>query len=161
MITNYAGRDNLNAIDDCRLRLDYLQLQFVDTPLPSYCNTGFISGHLFKAMSLLRDIKNVQLTWGYMSPTLVRASDRSEIYTQYFNPGWGPPEFKAYLHSVQKQYCGLLNRAFSELTSRPRTANGRKRFTTLHKEAKAIFCVRMQKLMEESRLFLVPDSLRP
>jgi hypothetical protein len=113
-------------------------------------------------MSLLRDIKNVQLTWGSMSPTLVRASDEPEIYTRHFSRRWGPPshfpEFEAYLHSVQKQYCGLLNRAFSELTSRPRTTKGRKRFTTLHKEAKAIFHVRMQELMKESRLYLASDT---
>jgi hypothetical protein len=91
-------------------------------------------------MSLQRDIKNVQLTWGSMSrdsvnPILVRASD-------------GP------LHSIQKRYCGLLNRAFSELTSRPRMAKDHKRSTTLYKEAREMFHVRMQELMKESRLYL-------
>jgi len=161
-IPDYPVYDDLNVINDCRLRLDYLQLHFVNRSLPSYCNTDFISGGIFKAMSLLRDIKNVQLTWGHMSRTLVRASDEPEIYTQYFSCGALPPsdllEFEAYRDSLQKRYCGLLNRAFSELTSRPRTTKGRKRFTTLHKEAKASFCVKMQELMGESPLYLASDT---
>jgi hypothetical protein len=145
-ITDYPVHDNLNAINDCRLRLDYLQLQFVDTPLPGYCNTGFISGRLFKAVSLLRDIKKVQVTWGSMSSTLVRASDAP--------PPSNFPVFEANLHYAEKRYCDLLNRAFSELASRPGATKGRKRFAALHEEAKTIFHARMQDLMKVNRLYL-------
>jgi hypothetical protein len=149
-ITDHAVCYILNGIHDCRWRLDCLQLQFVNGWLPSYCNKHFISSYFFRTMSLLRDIKNVQLNWRSMSPTLVRASDEP--------PPSKFPDFEAYLHSVQKQYCGLLNCAFSELTSRPLTTKGQKRFTTLHREAKAIFHDRMQELMEESRLYLASDT---
>jgi hypothetical protein len=113
-------------------------------------------------MSLLRDIKKVQLTWGDMDRTLVRASDEPEIYTKLFTHSQGRlsdfPELEAYLKSVQERYCALLNRAFSELTSRPQATKALKPFTTLQKEAKAIFLIRMQELMEESRLYLAPDT---
>jgi hypothetical protein len=149
--TDHAVYDGLSVVNDCRLRLDYLQLQFVDESPPSYCRTNFTSDYLFMAMSLLRDIKNVQLLWGFMDPSMVRASDGPEIYKQHFSR-------RCDLHSAQRRYCGLLNRAFSELTSRPRTTKGRKRSTTLHKEAKAIFHTRMQELMEESGLYLASDT---
>jgi hypothetical protein len=149
-ITDHAVSYNLNGIHNCQWGLDCLQLQFVNGSLPSYRNTDFISGYFFKTMSLLRDIKNVQLTWRSMSPNLVRASDEP--------PPSKFPDFEAYSHSVQKRYGCLLNCAFSELTSRPVTTRGRKRFITLHKEAKAIFRARMQELMEESRLYLASDT---
>jgi hypothetical protein len=150
-ITDCAVYDDLNFINDCRLRLDYLQLEFVRGWPPSYCSTDFIYGYFFKAMSLLRDIKNVQLTWrpmirSAMNPTLVRAFDEP---AHHFSC--------AYLNSIQKRYYGLLNRAFSELTSRPWMTKDRKRSTTLYGEAREIFQVRMQELMEESRLYLTSD----
>jgi hypothetical protein len=166
-ITEYAVYDNLDVINDCRLRLDCLQLQFVYGWLPSYCSTDFISSYLFEGMLLLRDIKNVQVTWssmslGSMNPILVRASDEPVIYTQHFSRRRGSPsdfpEFEAYLYSIQKRYCGLLNRAFSELTSRPRITKDQKGSTTLYGKARVMFHVRMQELMKENGLYLVSDK---
>jgi hypothetical protein len=166
-IMAHAVYDNLNFINDCRLRLNYLRLRFDDGGLLSYCSTDFTYSGFFEAMSLLRDIKNVQLTWGsvsrgYMDFTLVRASDEPVIYTQYFTRRWGTPsdspEFEAYLYSIQKRYCGLLNRAFSELTSRPRMTKDHKQSTTLYGEARMMFLVRMRELMEESRLYLPSNT---
>jgi hypothetical protein len=145
-ITDYAVYGNISAINDCRWRLDCLQLQFTNGSIPSYLETDFLFSYLFRAMSLLRDIKKVQLTWGSMGPSLVRVFDEP------------PPSnffaLKASRQYAKGQYCGLLNCAFSELTSRPRTTKGRNRFTTLHREAKAIFHARMQELMEGSGLYL-------
>jgi hypothetical protein len=145
-VTDHAVYGNISAINDCRWRLDCLRLWFVDGSLPSYCETNFLSGYLFKAMSLLRDIEKVQLTWSSMSSTLVRASDAPHPSNFLM--------FEANLHYAKKRYCDLLNCAFSELTSRPGATKGRKRLTALHKEAKTIFHARMQELMKENRLYL-------
>jgi hypothetical protein len=169
-IKDHAVSNNLSFIDNCRLQLDHLWLRFVIGQPPSYCCTDFLYSNLFTAMSRLRDIKNVQVTWrsvsqGYMNPAVVHASDEPVIYTQDFAyeqpPLFDSPKLGAYLHSIQIRYCGLLNRAFSELTSRPRMTRDHGRSTTLYREAREMFHVRMQELMEENRLYLASNIYRP
>jgi hypothetical protein len=153
---------SLKVINDCKLLLDCLRLEFCYVSLPSYCKIDFLYSDFFKAISLLRDVKKVQVTWGLMVYNLVFASDGPEKCAEYFTqrlhyavPARGPESFRRYLHSVNQQYCGILNRALSELTSRHRKADQR-RFNTLHEEARAIFVVRVQELMEEAHLHLTP-----
>jgi hypothetical protein len=145
-VTDHAVYGNISAINDCRWRLNCLRLRFANGSLPSYRETDFLSGYLFKAVSLLRDIKKVEVTWGSMSSTLVHASDAP--------PPSNFPVFEANLHYAEKRYCDLLNCAFSELASRPGATKGRKRFAALHEEAKTIFHARMQDLMKVNRLYL-------
>ena len=153
---------SLKAINDCKLLLDCLLLEFGNALLPSYCKIDFLYSDFFKAISLLRDVKNVQVTWGLMAYNLVFASDGPEKCAEYFThglyysvPSHGPEGFRKYLDSVNQQYCDILGRALSELTSRHRTTD-RRRFDTLHEEARAIFVFRVQELMEEARLHLSP-----
>jgi hypothetical protein len=152
----------VKVINGCKLLLDCLLLEFGSALLPSYCKIEFLYSDFFKAISLLRDVKNVQVTWGQMVYNLVFASDGYEKCTGYFIDArcysvsllW-PESFRKYLDSVNQQYCDILSRALSELTSRHRKKD-RRRFDTLHKEARAIFVVRVQELMEEARLYLSP-----
>lgn len=152
----------VKVINGCKLLLDCLFLELGGALLPSYCKTGFLYSDFFKAISLLRDVKNVQVTWGWMAYNLVFASDGPEKCAGYFthelcysvSPLW-PESFRKYLNSVNQQYCDILSRALSELTSRHRKKDRRRR-DTLHKEARTIFVVRVQELMEEARLHMSP-----
>src|SRR5271154_5541458 len=95
-----------------------------------------------------------------MTYNLVLASDGPEKCAEYFTRRlcyWvpsGSESFRKYLDSVNQQYCDVLNRVLSELTSRHRKKD-RRRFPTLHK-AKAIFAVRVHELMAEAHLHLSP-----
>jgi hypothetical protein len=137
-------------------------LEFGNATLPSYCKIDFLHSDFFKAISLLRDVKNVRVTWGLMAYNLVFASDGPEKYAEYSThepyhwvPSHGPESFRKYLDSVNQQYCDILSRALSELTSRHRKAD-RGQFDRPHEEARAIFVVRVQELMEEAHLHLSP-----
>ena len=154
----------LKVINDCKLLLDCLLLEFGNTTLPSYCKIDFLYSDFFKAISLLRDVKSVQVTWGLMAYNLVFASDGPEKYAEYFThepyysaPSYGSESFWKYLDSVNQQYCNILSRALSELTSRHRKTN-RGQFDRPHEEARAIFVVRVQELMEEAHLYLSPSA---
>jgi hypothetical protein len=89
-----------------------------------------------------------------MAYNLVLASDGPENCAEYFTrrlcyQSSGSESFRKYLN---QQYYDVLNRV---LTSRHRKKD-RRRFPTLHKEAKAIFVVRVHELMEEAHLHLSP-----
>src|SRR4051794_36207169 len=114
----------MKVISDCHLLLDYLPLEFGDASLPSYCEIDFSYRYFFKVTSLLRGVKNVQVTWGRIAYNLVLASGGPEKCAEYFTQRlcyWvpsGSENFRKYLDSVNQQYCDVLDRVFSELTSR-------------------------------------------
>ena len=71
----------MKVISDCNLLLDYLLLEFGNASLPSYCEIDFSYRYSFEAISLLRDVKNVQVTWVRIAYNLVLASDGPAEYS--------------------------------------------------------------------------------
>jgi len=105
-ITGNGRLYTMKVISDCNLLLDYLLLEFGNASLPSYCEIDFSYRYSFEAISLLRDVKNVQVTWVRIAYNLVLASDGPEKCAEYFTQRlcyWvpsGSENFRKYLDSV-------------------------------------------------------------